>query len=71
MKLLTPEGILITSSCSYHLSEDDFFSLLRQAAQDAHRQVQVLERRAQSTDHPILLGMPETHYLKCFILRVL
>jgi 23S rRNA (cytosine1962-C5)-methyltransferase len=71
MKLAAPEGILVTSSCSYHLSEDDFHSLLRQAAQDAHRQIQVLERRAQSTDHPVLLGMPETHYLKCFILRVL
>jgi len=71
MKLLEAEGILVTSSCSYHLSEGDFFELLHQAAQDAHCQVQVLERRAQSADHPVLLGMPETHYLKCFILRVL
>jgi 23S rRNA (cytosine1962-C5)-methyltransferase len=71
LKLLEPDGILVTSSCSYHLSESDFFELLRQAAQDAHRHVQVLERRAQGTDHPVLLGMPETHYLKCFILRVL
>ncbi len=71
LKLLEPEGVLISSSCSYHLSEADFFELLRQAAQDAHRQLQVLERRAQSADHPILLGMPETHYLKCAILRVL
>jgi len=71
MKLLEPEGILVTSSCSYHLSETDFFELLHQASQDAHRHVQVLERRAQSADHPILAGMPETHYLKCFILRVL
>jgi 23S rRNA (cytosine1962-C5)-methyltransferase len=71
MKLLEAEGILVTSSCSYHLSEGDFFELLNQAAQDAHCQVQVLERRAQSADHPVLLGMPETHYLKCFILRVL
>jgi 23S rRNA (cytosine1962-C5)-methyltransferase len=71
LKLLAPEGILITSSCSYHLSEGDFFELLHQAAQDAHRHLQVLERRAQSTDHPVLLGMPETHYLKCFILRAL
>ena len=71
MKLLQPEGILVTSSCSYHLSEEDFFDLLGQASQDAHRHIQVLERRAQSSDHPILVGMPETHYLKCFILRVL
>jgi 23S rRNA (cytosine1962-C5)-methyltransferase len=71
MKLLEPEGILVTSSCSYHLPESDFFELLHQAAHNAHRQVQVLERRAQATDHPVLLGMPETHYLKCFIVRVL
>ena len=71
MKLLAPEGILITSSCSYHLSEADFFALIHQASQDARRPVQIVERRAQSTDHPTLLGMPETHYLKCFILRAL
>jgi 23S rRNA (cytosine1962-C5)-methyltransferase len=71
MKSLEAEGILVTSSCSYHLSEGDFLELLNQAARDAHCQVQVLERRSQSTDHPVLLGMPETHYLKCFILRVL
>jgi len=71
LKLLGPEGILVTSSCSYHLSEADFFDLLLQAGQDARRHLQVLERRAQGTDHPILLGMPETHYLKCLILRVL
>jgi 23S rRNA (cytosine1962-C5)-methyltransferase len=71
LKLLEPEGILVTSSCSYHLSEDDFFEVLRQASQDARRSIQVLERRAQGTDHPALLGMPETHYLKCFILRAL
>ncbi len=71
MKLLNPEGILVTSSCSYHLSEAAFFELLCRAAHDAHRYVQVLERRGQSSDHPILAGMPETHYLKCFVLRVL
>lgn len=71
MKLLQPEGILVTSSCSYHLPEGDFFVLLGQASRDAHRPIQVLERRTQSSDHPILAGMPETHYLKCFILRVL
>lgn len=71
IKLLAPDGILVSSSCSYHLTEQDFFELLRQASQDAHRQVQLLERRSQASDHPVLLGMPETHYLKCFILRVL
>jgi len=70
-KLLRPEGILISSSCSYHLTEWDFFSLIAEAARDAHRQVQVIERRSQASDHPVLASMPETHYLKCFILRVL
>ena len=71
LKLLKPEGVLITSSCSYHMSEADFFELLNEAARDAHRYIQVLERRSQSNDHPVLAGMPETHYLKCFFLRAL
>ena len=71
MKLLRPEGILVTSSCSFHLSEANFEEILHGAARDAHRYVQILERRGQASDHPILTGMPETHYLKCFILRVL
>jgi len=71
MKLLRPGGILITSSCSYHLSEERFGELLQQAAHDARLHLQLLERRAQACDHPVLLGMPETHYLKCFVLRAL
>jgi 23S rRNA (cytosine1962-C5)-methyltransferase len=71
LKLLKPEGILITSSCSYHMSESDFFDLLCEAGRDCHRFIQVLERRSQSGDHPVLAGMPETHYLKCFFLRAL
>jgi 23S rRNA (cytosine1962-C5)-methyltransferase len=71
MKLLEPDGVLVTSSCSYHLTEDTFFELLVQASRDAHRYVQVIEKRSQAADHPMLAGMPETHYLKCFILRVL
>ena len=71
MKLLKPEGILVTSSCSYHLAEPEFAELIEEAAHDARRYAQILERRSQSKDHPILAGMPETHYLKCFILRVL
>jgi 23S rRNA (cytosine1962-C5)-methyltransferase len=71
LKLLRPEGILITSSCSYHMSESDFFDLLCEATRDAHRYIQVIERRSQASDHPILAGMPETHYLKCFFLRAL
>ncbi len=71
MKLLRPGGILVTSSCSFHLCEDDFAALLHDASRDAHRYLQILERRGQASDHPVLTGMPETHYLKCFILRVL
>ncbi len=71
IKLLEPGGVLVTSSCSYHLGASEFMQLLQQASHDAHRHLQILEQRSQGTDHPILLGMPETHYLKCFILRVL
>jgi 23S rRNA (cytosine1962-C5)-methyltransferase len=71
MKLLRSEGILVTSSCSYHMLESDFLNLLCEAARDCHRNIQVLERRSQASDHPMLVGMPETHYLKCFFLRVL
>jgi 23S rRNA (cytosine1962-C5)-methyltransferase len=71
MKLLNAEGILVTCSCSYHLSEAAFLQVLRAASRDAHRHLQILERRGQSSDHPILAGMPETQYLKCFLLRVI
>lgn len=71
LKLLNPGGVLITCTCSYHMSEEAFFELVTDAARDAGRRVQLVEKRAQSTDHPILLGMPETHYLKCLLLRVL
>jgi len=71
LKLLRPEGILITSSCSYHMLEADFYELLCEAARDCRRYIQVIERRSQSADHPILAGMPETHYLKCFFIRAL
>jgi 23S rRNA (cytosine1962-C5)-methyltransferase len=71
LKILRPEGILITSSCSYHMSESDFFDLICEAARDAHRYVQVIERRGQASDHPVLAGMPETRYLKCYFLRAL
>ena len=71
MKLLRPEGILVTSSCSYHLSESDFAEVIVDAARDAHRYVQVLEKRGQALGHPVLAGVPETSYLKCLILRVL
>jgi 23S rRNA (cytosine1962-C5)-methyltransferase len=71
MKILRPGGWLITCSCSYHISALQFENLLREAAMDAHRDVQVVETRGQSRDHPVLLNLPETRYLKCMVLRVL
>ncbi len=71
LKILRPGGFLITCSCSYHISEALFLQVVAQAATDAGRIVQVVERRIQGRDHPILLTMPETHYLKCMILRAL
>ncbi|MGI8918581.1 MAG: class I SAM-dependent rRNA methyltransferase [Pyrinomonadaceae bacterium] len=71
LKLLNPGGVLVTCTCSYHMSEEMFLELLAAAANDAHRRVQIIEKRTQASDHPILLGMPETYYLKCVIARVL
>jgi 23S rRNA (cytosine1962-C5)-methyltransferase len=71
MKILNPGGFLVTCSCSFHVSEADLLEAIAEAALDAHRTVVVVERRTQSRDHPILLTVPETHYLKCLILRVL
>lgn len=69
-KLLNKNGILVTCSCSFHMSETLLLEAVEEAARDAKRRVHLLEKRTQSADHPILLGMPETYYLKCFILRV-
>lgn len=71
LKLLNSGGILATCSCSFHFSEDLFLQTIEQAARDAKRRVHLLEKRMQAQDHPVLLGVPETHYLKCFILRVI
>ncbi len=71
LRLLGPGGVLITCSCSHHLSEAMLLELVAAASLDAGRQLRVLERRTQSQDHPILLTVPETHYLKCLILEVL
>jgi 23S rRNA (cytosine1962-C5)-methyltransferase len=71
MRLTKPEGFIVTSSCSHHVSEQDFWTAIRQAARDAKRQVRLLEQRGQASDHPILASMPETRYLKCFILQIL
>lgn len=71
LKMLRPGGRLITCSCSFHVSEADFLEMLGSAAADAHRPLRVLEVRRQSQDHPILLNVPETHYLKCVICEAL
>jgi 23S rRNA (cytosine1962-C5)-methyltransferase len=71
LQVLKPGGILITASCSYHLSEAMLEELVLSAANDAGRRVQVLERRSAGRDHPVLLGVPETRYLKCMFLRAL
>lgn len=71
LKLLNPGGVLVTSTCSYHVSEEMFLEIIADAALDAHRRVQLVEKRGQSSDHPVLLGVPETHYLKCVIARAI
>ncbi|HEU5239884.1 MAG TPA: class I SAM-dependent rRNA methyltransferase [Pyrinomonadaceae bacterium] len=71
LKLLNPGGVLVTCTCSYHMSEDMFLAIIAEAAVDARRRLQIVEKRGQSSDHPVLLGVPETHYLKCVIARVL
>ena len=71
LKLLKPGGFLITCSCSYHVNEATFAEVIFDAALDARVEVSVVEKRMQARDHPVVLGMPETYYLKCFILRKL
>jgi 23S rRNA (cytosine1962-C5)-methyltransferase len=71
LKMLNQGGFLITCSCSHHVSEADLLEIVAGAALDARRTVTVVERRTQARDHPILLTVPETHYLKCLILRVM
>lgn len=71
MKMLRPGGVLVTCTCSYNVSEADFLTVLRSAASDAGRSLQLLEKRQQSRDHPVLLQMPETYYLKCMVIRTL
>ena len=71
LKLLKPGGFLVTCSCSYHITEPLFLQILAEAANDAKKAVVVVERRTQAQDHPILLTMPETHYLKCLIVKAL
>lgn len=70
LRLLAPGGILVSSSCSHHLPAEEFLAVLRRAAADTGRTVRLLEFRGQARDHPVLLSMPETTYLKCAFLYV-
>jgi 23S rRNA (cytosine1962-C5)-methyltransferase len=70
MRLLKDGGVLVTCTCSYHMSEGLFAEMLAEAARDAGCWLRILERRIQSADHPVLMAVPETLYLKCFILEV-
>jgi 23S rRNA (cytosine1962-C5)-methyltransferase len=70
MKMLRPGGILVTCSCSFHVGASDFFEVVADAARDAHKSFRVIENRGAAKDHPMLLNVPETSYLKCLILTV-
>ena len=69
MRLLDAGGYLITCSCSYNVNEEMFAEVIHQASIDSHTPVAIVEKRIQGRDHPVLVGVPETYYLKCFILR--
>jgi 23S rRNA (cytosine1962-C5)-methyltransferase len=70
LKMLRPGGILVSCSCSYHVSQPDFLDVISSAAIDVHKSIRILEVRGQSRDHPVLLGVPETNYLKAAICHV-
>jgi 23S rRNA (cytosine1962-C5)-methyltransferase len=69
MRLLAPGGFLVTCSCSYNISEEMFAAVLHDASADSRTPMTIVEKRMQGRDHPVLVGVPETYYLKCFILR--
>ena len=69
MRLLAQSGYLVTCSCSYNVNEEMFAAVLHEASIDSHTPMTIVEKRMQGRDHPVLVGVPETHYLKCFILR--
>lgn len=71
LKILSPGGFLVTCSCSYNVGEAAFADMIAAAAVDAHAEVAAVEKRMQGRDHPVLMTVPETFYLKCFILRKL
>jgi len=70
LKMLRPGGILVSCSCSYHVSQADLLEVIAQAARDVNRNLRILENRGQARDHPTLLNVPETAYLKCLIFHV-
>ena len=69
LQLLAPGGVLVTATCSYHVNVQMFEDVVADAARDARRDVQVIERRGAGRDHPSLLKVPETRYMKCLVLR--
>jgi 23S rRNA (cytosine1962-C5)-methyltransferase len=71
LKMLAPGGVLVTCTCSYHMSESMFLGVVAEAAADARRHLQFVEKRIQARDHPVLAGVPETLYLKCLIARAI
>jgi 23S rRNA (cytosine1962-C5)-methyltransferase len=70
MQMLKRRGLLVTCSCSHHVSLGEFEAVVASAAADAHRRVRLLERRGAAPDHPVVLNIPETEYLKCLVLEV-
>ena len=70
LKMLRPGGTLVSCSCSYHVGAADFLEIIASSARDVHRNIRLLENRSQAKDHPILLQVPETAYLKCVIMSV-
>jgi 23S rRNA (cytosine1962-C5)-methyltransferase len=69
MRLLSPGGYLITCSCSYNIDEGLFGEIVHRASADSRAPMALVEKRMQGRDHPVLVGVPETFYLKCFVLR--
>jgi 23S rRNA (cytosine1962-C5)-methyltransferase len=70
LRMLRPGGVLVACSCSHHVGNEEFTAVVAAAASDARRQVRLLERRGAAGDHPVLLAVPETEYLKCLVCRV-
>jgi 23S rRNA (cytosine1962-C5)-methyltransferase len=71
LKILKPGGILVTCSCSHFFDTNTFYSMIQNAAEDARKTIQILEKRGAGPDHPVLVGYPKSEYLKCAILRVM